>query len=173
MPRPASSWRVVLVCLLVATTGCSPTQPFYLHEDGDLSHYIDTAIHAESPDLLAPPISEVGGSLRPLSVNHPEFKEFWDLTLEECVAIALLNTKNIRGGTAASPTCGRASRRPWPSSIRSSASPAIHKAAFPAARIVRRTCATSPRSFRPSPTRTKAAWTWCSPSGPPRAPCTL
>src|SRR5436853_1543821 len=101
MRRPATSWRVVLVCLLVATTGCSPTQPFYLHEDGDLSHYIDKAIHAESPDLVAPPISEVGGSLRPLSVNHPEFKEFWDLTLEECVALALLNTKNIRGGTAA------------------------------------------------------------------------
>src|SRR5439155_15765939 len=101
MRRPATSWRVVLVCLLVATTGCSPTQPFYLHEDGDLSHYIDKAIHAESPDLASAPISEVGGSLRPLSVNHPEFKEFWDLTLEECVALALLNTKNIRGGTAA------------------------------------------------------------------------
>src|SRR5687767_2643512 len=101
MRRPVSSWRILLVSVLVATTGCVPTQPFYLHEDGDLSHYIDKATQAEHPDACQAPLADVQQSQRPLSPNHPEFQEFWDLTLEECVAIALLNTKNIRGGTSA------------------------------------------------------------------------
>jgi outer membrane protein TolC len=82
-------------------TGCVPTQPFYLHEDGDLSHYIDHATQVEHPDLHTDILTETTESQRPLSVSHPEFKEFWDLTLEECVAIALLNSKTIRGGQAA------------------------------------------------------------------------
>jgi outer membrane protein TolC len=101
MRWPVSSWRVLLVCLLVATTGCVPTQPFYLHEDGDLSHYIDKATRVEHPDLHTELLQDVVQSKRPLSVLHPEFQEFWDLTLEECVAIALLNSKTIRGGSAA------------------------------------------------------------------------
>jgi hypothetical protein len=40
-------------------------------------------------------------SQRPLSVAHPDFKEFWDLSLEECVSIALNNMKVMRGGQAA------------------------------------------------------------------------
>jgi outer membrane protein TolC len=82
-------------------TGCVPTQPFYLHEDGDLSHYIDHATEVQHPDLNTELLTETSQSTRPLSVSHPEFKEFWDLTLEECVAIALLNSKTIRGGAAA------------------------------------------------------------------------
>ena len=93
MRRPVSSWRVLIIGLLVAMTGCVPTQPFYLHEDGDLSHYIDHATQVEHPDLHTDMLAETTESLRPLSVSHPEFKEFWDLTLEECVAIALLNSK--------------------------------------------------------------------------------
>jgi outer membrane protein TolC len=102
MRRPISSWRSLLVCLLIATTGCVPTQPFYLHEDGDLSHYIDKATHVEHPDLHTEMLADVTQSRRPLSVLHPDFDNPWDLSLEECVAIALMNTKIIRGGQAAS-----------------------------------------------------------------------
>ena len=101
MRRPVSSWRVLIIGLLVAMTGCVPTQPFYLHEDGDLSHYIDHATQVEHPDLNTDILADTTQSQRPLSVSHPEFKEFWDLTLEECVAISLLNSKTIRGGQAA------------------------------------------------------------------------
>src|SRR5690349_17446732 len=92
MRRPVSTWRILLVALLAAT-GCVPTQPFYLHEDGDLSHYIDKATSAEHPDLNATPLPEVSQSRRPLSLTHPEIEEVWPLSLEECVAIALKNTK--------------------------------------------------------------------------------
>jgi outer membrane protein TolC len=107
MRRPVSTWRVLIATLLVAMTGCAPTQPFYLHEDGDLSHYIATATRMETPDLHTEVLPDVSQSLRPLSVNHPEFKEFWDLTLEECVAITLNNSKVIRGGQAASLQSGQ------------------------------------------------------------------
>src|SRR5262249_33147195 len=76
-------------------------QPFYLHEDGDLSHYIAKATQMETPDLHSEVLPDVSQTMRPLSVNHPEFKEFWELTLEECVAITLNNSKVIRGGQAA------------------------------------------------------------------------
>jgi outer membrane protein TolC len=100
MRRPVSTWRILLVAVLTATTGCTPTQPFYLCEDGDLSHYIDKATAVEHPDLHTDILQEVTQSQRPLSVSHPEFREFWDLSLEECVSIALNNTKVVRGGSA-------------------------------------------------------------------------
>jgi outer membrane protein TolC len=101
MSRPVASWRILLVLALVAATGCHPTQPFYLHEDGDLSHYLDKATQTETPDLDAHPLAEVEHAERPLTLTNPEFKEFWDLTLEECVSICLNNSKVIRGGQAA------------------------------------------------------------------------
>lgn len=101
MLRPVSTWQVLLLCLAMATTGCVPTQPFYLHEDGDLSHYMETALQASHPDLNTEVLQDVAQAQRPLSVLHPEFDKFWDLSLEECVAIALLNSKVVRGGSAA------------------------------------------------------------------------
>src|SRR5262245_22112678 len=101
MRRPVSTWRILLVAVLTATIGCVPTQPFYLCEDGELSHYIDKATAVEHPDLHSDILPEVTQSLRPLSVSHPEFREFWDLSLEECVSITLNDSKVMRGGTAA------------------------------------------------------------------------
>lgn len=101
MRRRKSTWRLLLVTALVAVTGCSPTQPFYLHEDGDLSHYLDKATQTEHPDVHAPPLAEVEHSQAPLTLSNPEFKEIWELTLEEAVSIALANTKILRGGQAA------------------------------------------------------------------------
>ena len=101
MRRRKSTWRLLLVTALAAVTGCSPTQPFYLHEDGDLSHYLDKATQTEHPDVHAPPLAEVEHSHAPLTLSNPEFKEIWELTLEEAVSIALANTKILRGGQAA------------------------------------------------------------------------
>ena len=43
----------------------------------------------------------LSASEHPLTLSNPDFKEFWDLTLEECVSITLANSKILRGGTAA------------------------------------------------------------------------
>ncbi len=88
---------VALVVLgLMISTGCHPTQPFYYHEDGDLSHYLDRATQLEYPDVDETPLEEVTQATRPLTVLHPTFREFWDLTLEDAVQIALQNSKVIR-----------------------------------------------------------------------------
>src|SRR5438094_5817028 len=99
MRRPVFTWRILLAAVVLAT-GCAPTQPFYLHEDGDLSHYIDKATQVEHPDLNIDMLQDVVQSKRPLSVLHPDFDNFWDLTLEECVSITMQNTKVLRGGSA-------------------------------------------------------------------------
>jgi outer membrane protein TolC len=101
MSRQSSVTRILLVCLLAGLAGCQPIQPFYLHEDGDLSHYLDKATQPEVPDLHQEPLAEVQNALTPFSLNNPEPKEMWDLTLEQAVQIALLNTRVIRGGQAA------------------------------------------------------------------------
>ena len=101
MTRPVTISRIFLVCLLAALSGCSPTQPFFLHEDGDLSHYIDKATTYAGPDLNAPVLPDVEESLTPLTLSNPEPREMWDLSLEEVVSIRLHNSKILRGGTAA------------------------------------------------------------------------
>jgi outer membrane protein TolC len=101
MRRQLRTTRVFLACLLAASAGCQPIQPFYLHEDGDLSHYLDKATQPEAPDLHQAPLAEVENALTPYSLTNPEPKEMWDLTLEEAMQISLANSKIIRGGQAA------------------------------------------------------------------------
>lgn len=101
MTRPVTTWRILLVCLLAALSGCTPTQPFFLHEDGDLSHYIDKATNAAAPDLAPETLPDVEESLTPLTLSNPEPKSIWDLTLQEVVSISLANSKILRGGSAA------------------------------------------------------------------------
>jgi outer membrane protein TolC len=91
--------RTKLALLLIGLTifsGCSPTQPFYLNEDGDLSHYIDKATDLEYPDVKTVPLEEVTQARHPFRVSDPEDLEFWDLTLEEAVSISLQNSKILR-----------------------------------------------------------------------------
>ncbi|WP_417732312.1 TolC family protein [Rosistilla oblonga] len=103
MNRTQYQYAVYLqIALLVVATGCrTPTQPFYLHEDGDLSHYLDTATAIEYPDVELPKLEDVLQAKAPLTVDNHEY-EFWDVTLEECVSIALNNSKILRtvSGTA-------------------------------------------------------------------------
>jgi hypothetical protein len=125
MRRPVSTWRIATVCVLLAT-GCVPTQPFYLHEDGDLSHYLGKATEVEHPDLHTELLADVTQSQRPMSVSHPDFKDFWDLSLEECVSIAMANSKIIRGGSAVRLQNGQirlAHSRRWPATRVAACSP--------------------------------------------------
>ncbi len=98
MSRQNSKLPAFFLIALMVFTGCHPTQPFYLQNDGDLSHYIDTATELESPDVAHRTLDEVRQVHSPFTLTHPEFTEYWDLTLEECVAMALQNSKNIRQG---------------------------------------------------------------------------
>lgn len=85
-----------LLLAVVQAWGCRPQQPFYLHEDGDLSHYVDKATQIEYPDVEADSLDDVQRALPPLSLSNNQVKEYWDLSLEEAIKIALQNSKIIR-----------------------------------------------------------------------------
>ncbi len=77
---------------ILLATGCAPTQPFFLKESPDLKHYLSAATAVEYPDVDVPSLAETTEAIRPLSIGNHEY-EFWDMTLEECVSIALQNSK--------------------------------------------------------------------------------
>ncbi|MEM1303477.1 MAG: TolC family protein, partial [Planctomycetota bacterium] len=84
-------------------TGCTPTQPFFFHEDGDLSHYLHVATEIEYPDVEEPSLDEVTGALRPLTLKNPTEYDIWDLSLEDATRITLCNSNVMRqiGGVVA------------------------------------------------------------------------
>ena len=96
MCRRARSYSAVLLCAMVTATGCHPQQPFYLHEDGDLSHYIDTATELEYPDVETESLEDVKNAAPPLSLDNPTPREMWELKLEEAIKTTLCNSKVMR-----------------------------------------------------------------------------
>lgn len=87
---------VWLTCAATLSSGCAPTQPFFFHEDGDLSHYKDVATEIEFPDVCQPPLADAASSLAPLSIRNFDDLAPWELTLDEAVHTALANSKVIR-----------------------------------------------------------------------------
>ena len=83
----------IQLCLAaVLATGCTSTQPFFLNESPDLQHYLNTATQIEYPDVEVESLADTTNARLPLSIGNHEY-EFWNLTLEECVSIALQNSK--------------------------------------------------------------------------------
>jgi len=96
MTRQSTSRIALLMIGLTVLTGCHPTQPFYFNEDGDLSHFIERATEIEHLDVCTESLPDATACEAPLTVTNPEFKEIWDVKLEECIAITLQNSKTIR-----------------------------------------------------------------------------
>ncbi|MEX0818884.1 MAG: TolC family protein, partial [Pirellulaceae bacterium] len=96
MSRQLRSTLPLILIALTVFTGCHPTQPFYFHEDGDLSHYLDHATAIEEPDNWQPMLEDVEYAEAPMTISNPEFREMWDLSLEEVVSISLQNSKVVR-----------------------------------------------------------------------------
>ncbi len=95
----------VVAAGFIILAGCQPQQPFYFHEDKDLSHYKGMATEIEYPDVDSCTLSDVEGAIRPFSLQNNQPKEVWDLTLEEAIRNALTNNKIMRsiGGQVQGP----------------------------------------------------------------------
>lgn len=78
--------------MILCATGCAPTQPFFYHESPDLQHYLNSATAVEYPDVDVESLAETTEALPPLTLGNHDY-EFWDLTVEECVSIALQNAR--------------------------------------------------------------------------------
>lgn len=85
---------IVQICL-VLFTGCHPTQPFFIKNDPSMANYLDQAMSIEYADVQVESLPEATGAVVPLGPdNMPE--EFMDLSLEDCISIALQNSKILR-----------------------------------------------------------------------------
>ena len=95
MKRYLYRWFAGLQIGCVLLTGCHPTQPFFLGERGDLAHYLDRAQQIEYADLNnSVPLPEASQSHVPFSLNNQNFEHI-DLSLEECIAYALVNQQVV------------------------------------------------------------------------------
>src|SRR4051812_43617486 len=90
--RVHTLWALLAPCVL-ALLGCRPQQPFYLHEDGDLSHYVDVASEIEYPDVCTETLDEVTQASEPLTLENLKFKSHWELDLEDAIKMAMKNAK--------------------------------------------------------------------------------
>jgi outer membrane protein TolC len=91
---------VVLGMFLVSLCGqigCQPQQPLYLTEKGHYKkHLITKATRIDYPDAEVPSTLEVCQTQEPLTLDNPNPTDYWDLTLEDAIQIALKNSKVIR-----------------------------------------------------------------------------
>ncbi len=83
--------------MMVQFAGCVPAPPAYLRDNGNLNFYLEQATQIEYPDVDTVPLDEVISQRAPITITDASFDSFWDLSLEESIAIALQNTKVIRG----------------------------------------------------------------------------
>ncbi len=96
MKRRVHCIWALLSSAMIAFTGCRPQQPFYLREDGDLSHYVDVVSDLEYPDVEASTLLEVTEAQSPYTLENLEFANYWDLTLEDALQTSLQNSKVFR-----------------------------------------------------------------------------
>ena len=132
MSRQSPLPIAVIAACFVVLAGCHPQQPFYFHEDKDLSHYKGMATEIEYPDVESATLGDVEGAIRPFSLQNNQPKEVWDLKLEDAIRNALTNNKIMRsiGGQVQGPPdfilrnpeqCPRFTIRPLPKAIRAAA----------------------------------------------------
>lgn len=128
--RSTFGWLNVL--LAISFAGCSPVQPFFTNEDGDLSHYLGQSTDISYPDLERAPLPEAEQSHRPFTTEDPDAKERWKLSLEQTLSIALQNTKVLRtlGGRVFSPVGQTAGSPPESLTINPDFAPTVYDPAI-------------------------------------------
>jgi outer membrane protein TolC len=96
MTRRLRTHVALLTCITTLAAGCRPTQPVYLFDDKDMSHYRGMAYGIEYPDEEGDRIPDVARAKDPLTLSNPEVTEIWDVSLEEAMRTALANSKVLR-----------------------------------------------------------------------------
>lgn len=109
MSRPIFRWAAMLQIGLTLFTGCHPTQPFYIKRDESMANYIAQSMDIEYADVQVESLPEATQAHIPLGPTHIP-TEFVDLTLEDCISMALQNTKIIRTVNGANSQSGSVSQ---------------------------------------------------------------
>ncbi len=95
MSRPIFRWAAILQIGMVLFTGCHPTQPFFVARDESLANYISQSMDIEYADVHVESLPEATHADVPFGPDHIPTK-FVDLTLEDCISMALQNFKILR-----------------------------------------------------------------------------
>ena len=97
MSRQAPHIGALVAMILAALVGCHPQEPFYLKNvDNDLKFWKGEATQIEYPDVNSDRLPDAANAKPPFSLANLDPKNFWELTLEEAIQIALKNNKVMR-----------------------------------------------------------------------------
>lgn len=96
MSRPIVRWAAYIQICVVLISGCAPTQPFFITKNGNaLGEYLDQAMAIEYADVKVESLPESTQAQIPFGPSHvPD--NFVDMTLEDCISIAIQNSKIFR-----------------------------------------------------------------------------
>lgn len=95
MSRPIYRWAALIQIGLTLLTGCHPTQPFFVRRDESMAQYLAQSMDIEYADVQVESLPEATQAHVPLGPSNIP-TEFVDLSLEDCIAMALQNTKILR-----------------------------------------------------------------------------
>jgi outer membrane protein TolC len=96
MSRLFVRWAAYIQICVVLISGCAPTQPFFIAKNGNaLGEYLDQAMAIEYADVKVESLPESTQAQIPFGPSHvPD--NFVDMTLEDCISIAIQNSKIFR-----------------------------------------------------------------------------
>jgi len=99
MKRELTSFGGLLLSALIVLAGCSARRPDLTVRD-DLAHFQTVATRIEYPDVLTPSDDALLATPPPRCLDDSNV-QYWDLTLEEAIRMALTHSKVMRdlGGT--------------------------------------------------------------------------
>lgn len=99
-----------LLCLwLIVSSACQPAREFYFHDKDDLTFYRGVATTIDYPNVTSP-TPQVATSLPPRTLWNHETTEYWDISLQETIQIALANSPvmhDLGGRVVALPEAAR------------------------------------------------------------------
>lgn len=96
MRRLSQFFAGTVLLLSSAAVGCHPTQPLFLMDDGDLSHYQGVATELDYPDVETCSLAEATDTAEPLTLSSDPNVETWDLCLQDAIQFSLENSKVMR-----------------------------------------------------------------------------
>ena len=103
------------VSAVILQVGCQRALDTEFRSPTDLRYYRDFATSIDYPDVQTNRLSEVEKTLNPRTLSDPGTQDYWDLSLEEAIRLAMENSKVIRdlgGRVLNSPTAAQSTYQP-------------------------------------------------------------
>lgn len=95
--KRATVWITVFLVATSGLPGCfSGKRDRHVASNAELAHYKEQALDIEYPDVESADCGELASTRSPHTVDSQLPDEFWDMTLEEAIQLAMANSKVLR-----------------------------------------------------------------------------